>query len=96
MNSKTNPVAWLRDIDGTGSLHVCAADDKGAIPVYDTPPRGDVEELLEAGERALRLFDEALPQFNWAESPLDADAISLLNEVPQEVRSAVGSLKDGA
>lgn len=29
-----DPIAWLRDIDGTGSLHVCADGDPGAIPVY--------------------------------------------------------------
>jgi hypothetical protein len=28
------PVAYLRDLDGTGSLHVCAKGDPGAIPVY--------------------------------------------------------------
>lgn len=28
------PVAYLRDLDGTGSLHVCAKSDPGAIPVY--------------------------------------------------------------
>lgn len=31
---KGEPIAYLRDIDGTGSLHPCAADDRGAIPVY--------------------------------------------------------------
>jgi hypothetical protein len=28
------PVAYLRDLDGTGSMHVCAKGDPGAIPVY--------------------------------------------------------------
>lgn len=28
------PIAYLRDLDGTGSLHVCAKDDPGAISVY--------------------------------------------------------------
>lgn len=28
------PVAYLRDLDGTGSLHVCAKGDPDAIPVY--------------------------------------------------------------
>jgi len=27
-------IAWLRDLDGTGSLHVCAKDDPGAFPIY--------------------------------------------------------------
>lgn len=40
-------------------------------------------------ERCLRLFDEALPKFNWGASFLDANAIALLNEVPGEVRAAL-------
>lgn len=28
------PIAWLRDLDGTGSLHPCAEGDPGAIPVF--------------------------------------------------------------
>jgi transcriptional regulator with XRE-family HTH domain len=28
------PVAYLRDLDGTGSLHVCAKGDPGARPVF--------------------------------------------------------------
>lgn len=28
------PVAYLRDLDGSGSMHVCAKGDPGAIPVY--------------------------------------------------------------
>ncbi len=36
-------------------------------------------------ERCARLFKEALPRFNWAASALDANAITLLNEVPREV-----------
>jgi len=30
---KAEPVAWLRDVDGTGSLHPAAKDDPGAFPV---------------------------------------------------------------
>jgi hypothetical protein len=32
--SAGEPIAYLRDLDGTGSLHVCAWSDPGAIPVY--------------------------------------------------------------
>ena len=39
--------------------------------------------------RAARLFEEALPKFNWGASALDANAIQLLNEVPGEVRAAL-------
>lgn len=37
-----------------------------------------------------RLFDEALPKFNWGASCLDANAITLLNEAPIAVRRAIG------
>lgn len=37
-SSSPAPIAWLRDIDGTGSLHTCAEGDLGAIPVYTTAP----------------------------------------------------------
>lgn len=45
--------------------------------------------LRAAAERAMRLFDEALPKFNWGTSFLDANAIRLLNEVPAEVAAAL-------
>ena len=52
--------------------------------------------------RVTRLFEEALPKFNWGASALDANAIQLLNEVPGEVRAALDAneklikeLKDG-
>lgn len=43
--------------------------------------------------RARTLFDEALPKFDWGKSALDANAIRLLNEVPREVKTAIGDLK---
>lgn len=46
-------------------------------------------ELVSALNRAERLFDEALPKFDWGKSALDANAIALLNEVPGEVRAAI-------
>jgi hypothetical protein len=47
------------------------------------------EEMLLALTAAQRLFDEALPKFNWGASFLDANAIQLLNEVPTQVRNAI-------
>jgi len=38
---------------------------------------------------AKRLFNEALPKFNWAASALDANAIDLLNQVPRAVQEAL-------
>lgn len=42
----TKPIAWLRDLDGTGSLHPASKGDPGAFPVYGepaqpTPPQPD-------------------------------------------------------
>lgn len=46
-------------------------------------------EMLEALKAARKLFDEALPKFNWGASFLDANAISLLNSVPAKVQAAI-------
>lgn len=43
------PIAWLRDLDGTGSLHACAEGDPGAIAVA---PWSKVQEL----QRALEFY----------------------------------------
>lgn len=45
--------------------------------------------MLVALKDARRLFDEALPKFNWSASSLDANAIALLNEVPTTVAKAI-------
>lgn len=50
-------------------------------------------QIVRALERAERLFNEALPKFNWGASALDANAIALLNEVPGEVRRALQLVK---
>lgn len=46
-------------------------------------------EMLSALKAAKRLFEEAHPKFNWGASFLDADAISLLNDVPIQVQAAI-------
>jgi hypothetical protein len=50
-------------------------------------------ELVAALKRSIRLFDEALPKFDWGRSALDANAIKLLNEVPGEARAALAKAK---
>lgn len=50
-------------------------------------------ELLEALEAADALCRIALPTFNWADSPLTADAIRLLNEVPGKITRAIAKAK---
>ena len=54
------------------------------------------EELLDALKRAQRLFEEALPKFDWGKSALDANAIRLLNEVPGEIRTVIASATPAA
>lgn len=46
----------------------------------------------EVAERNRRLHDEALPKFNWGASALDANAIGLLNEVPNENRALAAEI----
>ncbi len=41
---------------------------------------------------AKRLIDEALPQFNWGASPLSAEAVRLLNDVPAAVNAALAAI----
>jgi ribosome biogenesis protein Tsr3 len=45
-------------------------------------------------KRSKRLFDEALPKFNWGASFLDGNAIELLNTVPAEVGKAIADAQD--
>lgn len=43
------PVAWMRDLDGTGSLHPASQGDPGSFPVYPAAAiialQGEVQEL---------------------------------------------------
>jgi len=47
------------------------------------------QELLAALKLAEKLCKEALPKFNWSASALDANAISLLNNVPIAISAAI-------
>ena len=49
--------------------------------------------VIKALEQCERLFNEALPKFNWANSPLDANAIRLLNETPGLVQKALAEAR---
>ena len=64
-----------------------------ASPQAPGPAHAAFEDLLAALERSLRLFNEALPKFNWDASALDANAITLLNQVPGEVSAAIAKAK---
>ena len=45
-----NPIAWLRDLDGTGSYHACSRGDPESFPVY---PSLDDTELFYALDNLL-------------------------------------------
>lgn len=49
----------------------------------------EIQPMAEALTRSVELFDKALPKFNWGASFLDAEAITLLNEVPVQARVAL-------
>lgn len=64
--------------------------------LYANPMRSMKEAdaiTLNALKLAQRVFDEALPKFNWGASALDANAIQLLNEAPAKIRAAIASLE---
>ena len=43
MRGMSKPIAYLRDLDGTDSLHSCAAGDPGAVPVYSAEEIANLE-----------------------------------------------------
>jgi hypothetical protein len=47
------------------------------------------DDLVKALRLTQRMFDEALPKFDWGKSALDANAIQLLNEAPIAVSAAI-------
>lgn len=44
----SDPIAYLRDLDGTGSLHACSKEDLGAMPVYGDFSHVDKSEAWDA------------------------------------------------
>lgn len=53
--ANVQPVAFLRDLDGSGSFHPCAEGDEGAFPVYAEPIAAP-ESCLAEVERAASGF----------------------------------------
>ncbi len=101
-----SPVTWL-GIPADAAIHLARGLIQHAmragypVPVSleigaTTPASPVVDDaVLHALERAVQLFDQALPKFDWGKSPLDANAIRLLNEVPAEVRATLRQLAGG-
>lgn len=52
------------------------------------------DALVEALKRAQELFEKALPKFNWGSSFLNAEAITLLNDIPIEVAKALAAASE--
>lgn len=66
------PVAWLRDLDGSGSLHPASKGDPGAFAVYRTAPpapAGEVERLR--GEIAYALTKRLVIDMPTARAAID-------------------------
>lgn len=70
-------------------------DACAAILKEDERLRGSNAELRGVLERADEMCRIALPSFDWRKSPLTADAIRLLNEVPSAIRTALASSDGG-
>lgn len=54
----------------------------------------NADKMREALEACKRVFDVALPKFNWGASSLDAEAIELLNTTPGLVNEALSARGD--
>lgn len=67
----------------------CLECTRALIDALEPALKKQLAEAQATLARAARLFEEALPKFNWGASALDANAIQLLNEVPGEVRAAL-------
>lgn len=63
--AKAVPIAYGRDIDGTGSIHICAKGDPGYIELY---PATEVERLeaslADAKTRLANLYEAAERYFD--------------------------------
>lgn len=85
---------WWRIYNPKNEMTVLAQDPIEARQILDALNERDI--LIKALERAERLFNEALPKFDWGKSALDANAIALLNEVPIEVKRALSTARGAA
>lgn len=72
---------WRRDLTGDNLVYWMLVE---ALEL-----KHQRDEMLVALNAAKRLFDEALPKFNWGASALDANAIRLLNDAPRVVQEAI-------
>lgn len=83
--------AYAQAVDG-----LLRAQLPGTMELYDKYRRQNArvlkteyDKLLAALLQAQEMINKALPKFDWGKSPLDTEAITLLNEVPVAVRKAI-------
>jgi hypothetical protein len=87
---------------------VALVANSGSIVIYTHSVRDEEEicdgivravnahdALIEPLKRSQELFEKALPRFDWGNSPLTAEAIKLLNEVPIQVSAALALAEKG-
>jgi hypothetical protein len=79
---QTVPTVWAQ----------CEKDDEGATKFEATSKL--IWELGLALMQCRRMFDEALPKFDWTKANLDANAIQLLNETPGVVARALKLIEE--
>lgn len=53
-------IAWLRDLDGTGSLHPCAEGDSGAIEFVSANTLTRKQALIESQQATINELVEAM------------------------------------
>lgn len=76
----SEPVAWLRDLDGTGSLHACSEGDPGAIAVVP------IEELYALQSRLAEVEGERDNQYDENVNRIAAEGAAVLRAEAAEKR----------
>lgn len=86
-------LVYLKNVGGPEPVwEPCSKDDEGATRFEANSKL--VWELGLALMQCRRMFDEALPKFDWAKANLDANAIQLLNETPNVVDRALKLIEE--
>lgn len=92
-------IAYLRDLDGTGSLHPASKGDPGAFPVYSQPAPSAQEAVAWTPQHCLDDIasgrSQMLPAYK---SPGDADRTSwvpLFLSPPSPAHGALTALREG-
>ena len=100
----TNSENGYIDVADTEDYIVICPDENLPLGEYgarEAAIRGEIvrrvnahDQLVAALESSRELFEKALPKFNWESSFLNAEAITLLNDVPIEVAKALAEASE--